>query len=271
MRKHFLILLTCLFLICSMIGCSSRETASREENTETAKGYLGQQVRVDMEESKMVIADALGGINGINVKKIEIGIWKIRDEEDRIATINGIIADVDQAAAGEAYDMRDWEKAYVEYLASEERGYSYSYSYSLIYVNDDEIPELAINYHVMHSYTILTFHDGVIDELNTWTIYYVERQNLVNGTYFHMGGHSNEICSIENGKWVHVETGNWSEAYGEGEYYEAASYEWEGEEVDERTYMERLNSAIDLEKQIEPKYISFEKILYQLKTGKIPE
>ena len=255
MRKHFLILLTCLFLICSMIGCSSRETASREENIEIAKGYLGQQVCDSVKENKIVIAESFRDINRVNVE----------------AVINWIqTKEIEEALAD--YDMQDWEEAYAEFLEGYDVG---GCVFCLIYVNDDDIPELAIDTRSgAGGSLLLTYYNGKIDECQTArsNFYYIERQNLVNNSDGHMGHYHDYVYSIEDGKWISIAEGNWTETFiGNAYEYEVEyAYEWNDEEVDKKTYEKRLNAVFNEEHQMRPKYWYYkDEMLWLLKTGKL--
>lgn len=271
MKKHFLILLTCLFLICSMIGCSSRETASQEENTETGKGYLGQQVCDSVEENKVVIANSFVDINGIDLEELASRIQEKKAEEAKAA------AEAARAEAEAAYDMQDWEKAYVEYLEGfTEGGNVSSFTYSLIYVNDDDVPELVIDSGFeAGGCLILTYHNGEIDELQTARLnyYYIERQNLINNSDGHMGYYYDYIYAIKNGKWISVARGEWTEDWEEiddEEYVFKYTYTWNDKEVDKDTYTKKLNAVFDTEQQMRPEYNYYiDDILLLLKTGKV--
>lgn len=258
-----MILLTCLLIACSMIGCGSRGTASQEENIETAKAYLGQQVCVNMEESKIAIADSFGNIASWTQEK------KAEEAKPDTETIG--------AAAEAAYDMKDWEKAYAEYLEGFAEGKNVGrFTYSLIYVNDDDIPELVIDSGVeAGGCLILTYHNGEIDELQTARLnyYYIERQNLINNSDGHMGYYYDYIYAIKNGKWIGVARGEWTEEWEEiddEEYVFKYTYIWNDKEVDEDVYTKKLNAIFDTEQQMRPNYNYYiDEILSLLKTGKV--
>ena len=164
------------------------------------------------------------------------------------------------------YEMQAWQTAYAEYING--LGRSRFPKYSLIYVDDDDIPELVVYTGSEASgCSILTFHNGEADVLYTDRLgfKYIERKNLVNNSDGHMGSCYDRIYSIVNGKWVYV-TG--------GEYYESISdsndihYYWEDEPVEEDVYEDKLDKVFDKEQAKKPEqYIRLDEMMFQLQMG----
>ncbi len=175
----------------------------------------------------------------------------------------------------------EWQKAYVDYLKSNppEDG---SYTYALIYVNDDDIPELVIDTGFeAGGCQIMTFHDGATDVLQTSRLYftYIERGNLLNNCAGHMGYYYDYIYSIEDGKWVDVFSGEYSGFAddGEPEYdeetgrYICTDYMINGKETDEAGYYRELDKVYDSSKQKDvTSYIPYDELITYLNTGKLP-
>ena len=170
----------------------------------------------------------------------------------------------------DTYKMQDWQEAYVEYAEELEAEYQndkwlndIDITYSLIYVDEDDIPELVI-YAGFSMYHILTFHDGEIDELKTdrATACYMERQNLLDDDNGAMGFYHDYIYSIENGKWVYVTGGEYSDKYDDMHGAYDFTYRWEGEEVPEAVYKQKLEEVFDTEHAMEPEnFVSLEEML----------
>lgn len=168
---------------------------------------------------------------------------------------------------GESYEMQDWQKAYAEYIDGLEWGNHNTYS--LIYVDDDDIPELVVDTGIeAGGCQLLTFYDGEIDKLQTARLlfYYIEKQNRIDDSGGHMGYYYDYIYSIENGKWVYVTGGEWTEIMGDDDW--VYKYEWADEEVNETVYEERLNAVFNSEQAMEPdQYYILEEMLSFLHTG----
>ena len=174
-----------------------------------------------------------------------------------------------QLTQNDTYEMQDWQAAYAEYI--EDFGWKESAKYSLIYMDEDHIPELVIDDAGGESYgcLILTFHNGVTDVLQTWRrgFTYIEKGNLLNNSSGIMGHYYDRIWTIENGKWVYVTGGELFLTMGEDdrEYF---NYEWEGVSVEEEEYEEKLDEVFDREQAIElEQYEQLDEILFRLKTG----
>lgn len=124
---------------------------------------------------------------------------------------------------------------------TDEFGY---YRYKFIYVNDDEIPELAIE--DVNAYGKVLTYDKEVVELDTSREgSYIERKNKI-----HAGNHRmsygyiyDEIYSIKNGKYVIVDKGEAEAAEGDVNHSEPWTFYWNSKEVLEEEYTKLLNDA----------------------------
>lgn len=123
---------------------------------------------------------------------------------------------------------KSWQQIYLEYFEEKQREMDESrrerglesadfldlYTYSLIYVNDDEIPELVMDSGVSAGGTlILTCGNGQVDE---WMALrcnfdYIERGNQIHNPGGLMGTYYDRIAAIENSVWTDVAEGNYGE------------------------------------------------------------
>lgn len=174
-----------------------------------------------------------------------------------------------QLTQDNSYEMQDWQAAYAGYIEGLE--WAEGRTYSLIYVDDDNIPELVIDTGVeAGGCQILTYHNREIDELQTNRLqfYYIEKKNLLNNTGGVYGQYFDCIYSIENGKWVRVADGEWTMTMKDGDW--VYRYEWDGEEVKEDAYTQSLNAAFDMKQKAEPElYYIMDEILALLRTGNV--
>ena len=171
-----------------------------------------------------------------------------------------------QLTQNDTYEMQDWQQAYIEYIEDFER--KGSYYYSLIYVDEDDIPELVIDTRGEASGCyILTFHNGVTDVLQTVRLEftYMEKKNLLENSSGNTGFYFDYIHSIENGKWVYVTGGEYRE---NPENRMEFLYEWEGEPVGEEEYKEKIAEVYDREQAIElEQYERLDEMLFRLQMG----
>lgn len=172
----------------------------------------------------------------------------------------------------DTYEMQDWQAAYAEYIEGVEYG-PYN-QYALIYVDEDDIPELVIcTGTVATACTVLTFHDGEVDALQTWSLQcnYIEKKNLYWDAYGRMGEFYDQVYTIENGKWVHVLGGEYIAKLDEdGLITDEYDYAWEGEAVPEDTYYENLHAVYDIEENQNvgsEQYVKLDEMLLRLQTG----
>lgn len=184
-------------------------------------------------------------------------------ETENIATENTEVEVEEEKDAG-------WQIAYAEYIESIE--WASFNKYALIYVDEDDIPELVIYTGTYATACIvLTFHNGEVDALQTWSLQcnYIEKENLYCDVGGHMGEFYDRVYTIENGKWVHVAGG---EYIAKDLLIEEYDYVWEGEAVSEDEYYESLNAVYDIDKNrnvaYENQFEGLDEILSCLQNGK---
>lgn len=184
--------------------------------------------------------------------------------------------------------LEEWKQAYLTYL--EEDKIADTYTYSLLYVDDDDIPELMINTHSgAGGYFILTFHDPVLEVWHSDPapdITYIERGNLICSSGGKMGYYYDSIYTIQNGRWVYVDGGVWGDGpdgvqldendniieffYWTGEEPWNREEYWSGEEMTEEEYEARLSAIYPTERSVYPqKYYILDEIQSIFRTGDV--
>lgn len=138
-------------------------------------------------------------------------------------------------------------KAYQDYLDSMQ----YYGSCYLIYVDDDDIPELYVDSeHVVSGCMFLTYCDGAVNAcgLEYGGFDYIERQNLILFSNGRMGYYGDSVCRITDGKLVMVASGDYCT-------YEAdAYYRWNDVKMTGEEYNAKLNAAFPMEQATHKNY-----------------
>ncbi|MCI8418080.1 MAG: hypothetical protein HFI33_11415 [Lachnospiraceae bacterium] len=172
-----------------------------------------------------------------------------------------------------------WRSVYAAYLemmgGGDSSGYFEDVTFSLIYVNNDDVPELVCNSGVeAGGCQILTYQNGKIDTLQTSRLYfdYLEKGNLLCNSDGKMGYYYDVVYRIQDGKWQFVAEGDYHDPDGgpvqdeEGNFI--YQYTWEGKEVSEEEYQRGLATVYDKEKAQTPAvYYDMGEILSVLQTG----
>lgn len=179
--------------------------------------------------------------------------------------------------------LEEWKQAYLNYL--EEDNYADTCTYSLIYVDDDDIPEMVVDTGgEAGGCQFLTFHDHALDVWQSarLNVNYIERGNLICNSDGNMGYYYDNVYAIQDGKWVYVDGGIWGDGpdgvqidengnyleffYWTGEEpwsreeYWAGEY-WFGEEITREEYETRLNAIYPKEQRMYPqKYYTLDEI-----------
>lgn len=158
-------------------------------------------------------------------------------------------------------EEQQWKQAYIKYitedwedLASENSGSIFNIfddiSYSLIYVDNDDIPELYISYPISAYGGKLGLYNG--EQLEIVPIYnggfsYIERQGLFFNSAGNMDVYYNIVYAIENGKVIEIGRGDFG-LVGDGDRiidqngHYVYRYFWNGEEVaSEEEYKQKIS------------------------------
>lgn len=182
-------------------------------------------------------------------------------------------------------EFEDWKAAYLSYLDAYE--YADRCTYSLIYVDEDDIPELMIDtgYEAGGCF-ILTFHDGVLDgwQSDRLNVTYIEKGNLICNSDGNMGHYYDNVYTIQDGKWCFVEGGYWGDGPDGVQFDENGSYIevyywngknenvdwWSGKEVSREEYESHLNSVYPTERAVYPeRYYILKEMRSILRTGDV--
>lgn len=123
-------------------------------------------------------------------------------------------------------------------------------TFSLIYIDEDEIPELVV-YGCCEAdgTTICCYYNGEVHEkhLSRLEFTYIEKENLICNGAGHMDVYYDHVYKIEDGEFVEVGMGD----YG-GNQYIGTYYKWNDVSVSEEEYYRQLNAVYDDSKAIEP-------------------
>lgn len=153
-------------------------------------------------------------------------------------------------------EFATWQEAYIDFLKKPSDTVWVSEDewnkYSLIYIDNDDIPELYINTGIAASGEIIvSFYEGKVRSMNRdrGGIKYIEYGGLLYSDWGNTGFYPCDIYMLEKGEFSEIGTGWISDHYDEENYY---AYYWEGKEVTETEYEECIKEKIDKSKCIEP-------------------
>lgn len=251
-------LLICLG-IAMMCSCGKKETVHpMPEKSDTEKSTeLNEEAKGAVADSDEKGADSLKGAD----KKKDGPGQDVEREQNSTGP-----------GTGNAESYRD---AYLSYLDDFE--YADACTYSLIYVDDDDIPELVIdNGYEAAGCIVLTFHEGVLDEWQSSRLNftYIEKGNLLCNSDGHMGYYYDYVYTIRNGKWEYVDGGEYGDGPDGLQFDENGDYiyvyQWSGKEVSEEEYEARLNKVYPLDKQKHPeRYYILKEICSVMETDRV--
>ena len=151
----------------------------------------------------------------------------------------------------------DWKQAYIDYLQYDSES-EYMDGYNLIYLDDDDIPELVeVGNCEAAGCRIVNYSNGTVyvTQLSRLYFSYIERKNLLCNSGGHMDCYYDVVFSIINGELEVVAQGSYGaednsnvqfDADGNPIYY----YEWNGVRMTEKEYEQELSKVYDVNKSV---------------------
>lgn len=164
-----------------------------------------------------------------------------------------------------------WEEAYIDFINKMHVAESVTddWDYSLIYVDDDEIPELFLYMGSMASgEMIVSFYDGTIRTMNRGRsgIAYIERGGLLYNGNGNAGLYPCNVYMLEKGEFSEIGTGWYTEHFDEQGNFEYV-YFWEDCVVTEAGFEASVDELIDRSKCVEPSVIYTENEILEILTS----
>ena len=150
-------------------------------------------------------------------------------------------------------DNNAWRQAYLSYI--QDNGANEDPEFQLIYVDDDDIPELWIRYsNIAAGARVCTFDGSRVNEAyisEYGDLDYIERGGLLHTCGGHSDVYWNEVFTIQNGQFVGLFHGDFgAENNADIQFDEDGIpiyvYNWDGEDVTEQEYQDRLTRAFDM-------------------------
>lgn len=152
-----------------------------------------------------------------------------------------------------------WQTTYIENIESK-RGEQINEGYTLIYLDDDEIPELveignceAVGCRIIH------YSDGAAYEMQLSRLHftYIEKTGLLCNSDGNMDYYYDVVYSLEGGMLAPIAVGQWgwldNERYGTFDESENPLYvyEWNGVRMEKEDYEKQMNQVYDTSKMQE--------------------
>ena len=155
-------------------------------------------------------------------------------------------------------DFATWQEAYIDFINKPQSTIwtlENNSDYSLIYVDDDDIPELYIHTGIMATGAfIVSFYDGKVRAINRERggIEYIEYGGLFYSGWGNAGFYPCNVYMLEKGEFSEIGTGWISENNDAEKGFLSFDYFWEGRLMTETEYKECLNKLIDTSQCIRP-------------------
>ena len=148
-----------------------------------------------------------------------------------------------------------WKDAYIEYINNDKNA-DKLHGYNLIYVDNDNIPEiLEVGNCAASGCIILNYSNGKVNATQFWRLgfTYIEKENLMLNSDGNMDCYYDKVYSIIDGKTTLIAEGinciaDYDNLQYDAEGFRIFQFTWEGEIVEENKYKEELNNVFDKSK-----------------------
>ena len=166
---------------------------------------------------------------------------------------DGIVFQADDYyAVGSCGDnLTGWQKVYYDFIVADkaEKDFDWEYvTYELVYLNDDSIPELWIDYCFSYAGTrIMSYYNDqlVTSSLSAGTLTYEERNNVFYHSWGHMGQFSDTVYQLTDEGLTKTATGTYHMYDENGNLTSDFHYKWENSSVAEDQYKQNLSSYVN--------------------------
>lgn len=147
-----------------------------------------------------------------------------------------------------------WQQAYIDYIRTD--GNYAPESYSLIYLDEDDIPELVwIGGCEADGCRIVSWYDGNVYESQLRRLYfsYIEKENLLCNSEGLMDCYYDLVYRLEKGKLVEVAAGYYGAEDNSNVQFDENGepiyqYEWNGSKMSREEYQQKLQEVYDVSK-----------------------
>ena len=171
----------------------------------------------------------------------------------------------------------DWKTAYLDFIESRESEYDFDYRYALVYVDNDDIPELyAMGVCEADGDLICSYKNGCVIEQRLARMLggkYVERSGIVINQNGHMGQYYDNVYKLDQNGFSQILKASYTERYvtlESGDLEIINEYFIDGKAVSKDEYNNAVNSAVDLSQTTEfyEKSVSYDVIKQQIEDCK---
>ena len=257
-KKRILAIIIAASLMC---GCS-RTTAQTVYDSADTNTSTDAEIQDDA-ETDLSEADISDSSNEASSESIEA-----QDSEDKPE------GDVVSETYGTGY--ASWQEAYIKYI-EESFADIREFEYALIYLDDNDIPELYINTEVEAGGEIVASYDEnrlCTLQLGRIGSEYVPKTGLIYNNCGHMDWYPVYIYKLHNGDFYQIGEGIWggldwengveTDENGDLNY----QYEWEGTRYTEEEFYAQINELFPLDEGTRAEeWYNQEELLSVLKTG----
>ena len=158
--------------------------------------------------------------------------------------------------------LEDWQAEYLRFAEKDhlENDMDSVHAYQLIYVDDDDIPELYIDSGTTAGGGMIVSYDGsqaVSEVLSSGGLTYLERKGIFRDSGGRMDRYYDRIYSLQNGKFEQIAEGNYGAEDNTNITFDSEGnpvyiYYWNGTSVTESEYQGERNKIFDSSKAVSP-------------------
>ena len=198
MKKRFISFVLVLGLSFSMVACGTNADAKQNQQVPEEQAADTESKSKDTEKVEFEEVEETEPIIDVVVED------KAHSEEYKEAFEKGVKCGGSFAPNGTAAKYDNWQEAYKALV--EELDYDDTTMFDLVYVDDDDVPELI--YKLYENTVSMATFDGDTGEINIATcntadeVYYLEKNNAIKATARSEATYYDTVYAIKDSAWI---------------------------------------------------------------------
>ena len=257
--SSFIILIAVGVMILGVVGYAIWQFTHEEKNEPMPLSFATSEISSLPEESVIQVESVVSSENS-EPAPVSSNLTSSQSSSSAPAASSAPPSEgTQQTSPASSAVSKPWKQAYINYIRATNAGDWMGYQ--LIYINNDDIPELYLNGAAeAQGDLVCTFANGTVvsEQLSRVNgMAYLEKQNVFCNSNGNMGRFYDVIYSIQQGQIVQTHEGVYGmednanpelDENGEVVY----QYSWDGQEVSETEYKQKLNAVFNQQKAIHP-------------------
>jgi hypothetical protein len=199
MKRRILILASLMAVTFGLVACGNQEALNVDDEE------VREEVKEEHAAEKTEVVDP---DEDVKIEVIENALAHSEEYNERYEADERVGASYKKSGDNEVSEFEDWKEAYETIIGDVGDEPDYEPGYALIYVNDDEIPELAYTASE-GNIVIATYNDGYVNLFSSQidSMNYIKNGNDLLASEYVETNYNDYVVAIKDGFWIEIAYG----------------------------------------------------------------